>query len=146
MAHITEVVGVYSELAAEMALLANGYTVSKPSTAEPFDLIATDPLNGESLKIQVKTIQIRNDRGGDYVVHAKKGDGSPYLKSEVDALIGVLVGEGIAPRVYMFENREKREYWAAETRASKRWVELPVALDRVAYAEDYDKTTEKAAV
>lgn len=116
-----------------MALLANGYVVSRPSTAEPHDLLATDPLNGKTLRVQVKTIQIRADRGGDYVVHAKKGDGSPYPKSEVDVLIGVLVGEGEFPRVYMFENREIKEYWAAEARASKRWVELSIAMDRSAY-------------
>lgn len=122
-------------------MLANGFIVSKPSTAEPHDLLATDPLNGETLKIQVKTIQIRADRGGDYVVHAKKGDGSPYSKSEVDALIGVLVGDGNAPRVYMFENREIKEYWAAEARASKRWVELSIALDRSAYVGETAEAT-----
>lgn len=124
-----------------MALLANGYIVSKPSTTEPHDLLATDPLNDESFKVQVKTIHVRADRGGDYVVFARKGDGTPYTKSDADYFIGVLVGEGNAPRVYMFENREFGEYWASEARASKRWVELSIALDREAF-----KTTEKAAV
>lgn len=144
MAHVTEVVGVYSELVAEMALLANGYVVSRPSTAESYDLKAEDPLTGAELKIQVKTIQVRADRGGSYVVFAKKSDGTPYSKSEADLFIGVLVGEGEFPRVFMFENREIGEYWAAEARASKRWVELSIALDRADFVTE--KTTEKAAV
>ncbi|MCG7345350.1 hypothetical protein MHZ92_14520 [Sporosarcina sp. ACRSL] len=129
-----------------MALLANGYVVSKPSTAEPHDLLATDPLSGETVKIQVKTIQIRTDRGGEYVVHARKSDGTPYTKSDADYLIGVLVGEGEFPRVFMFENREIREYWASEARASKRWVELSIALDRAAYTAEGVITTQMEAV
>lgn len=133
MAHITEVVGTYSELAAEMALLANGYVVSRPSTAEVFDLKAEDPRTGEELKIQVKTIHIRADRGNDWVIYSRKGNGEPYVKSEADYIIGVLVDEGYPPRVWMFENREIGEYWASETRASKRWVELNIGLDRSIY-------------
>lgn len=133
IAHITEVVGVYSELVAELALLANGYTVSRPSTAEVYDLKAEDPINGQEYKIQVKTIQVREDRGNELVVRAKRKDGSPYRKSDVDYFVGVLVTDGEAPRVYMFENREITEYWASEERASKRWVELPITLDRSIY-------------
>jgi len=32
MAHLTEVVGKYSEVVAELALLANGYAVSRPNS------------------------------------------------------------------------------------------------------------------
>lgn len=135
---------MYSELVAEMALLANGYTVSRTRTAEPYDLIATDPLNGETLKIQVKTIRKRMDRGGELVVYATNGSGQTYAKSDVDLFIGVLAEEGEVPRVYMFENRCIREYWATEARASKRWIELSIALNRDIYADT--NTTEKAAV
>lgn len=133
MAHLTEVVGVYSELAAEMALLANGYVVSRPRTAEAYDLKAEDPLTGEEVKIQVKTIRVREDRDDDWVVYARKGNGEPYVKSDADYIIGVLVDEGCPPRVYMFENREIGEYWASETRASKRWVELNIGMNRSVY-------------
>jgi len=141
LAHITEVVGVYSELAAEMALLANGYVVSRPSTAEAYDLKAEDPLTGDDLKIQVKTIHVRTDRGGDYVVQARKGNGDPYTKADADYLIGVLVGDGEVPRVWMFENREITEYQISQARASKRWVELNIGLDRSIY-----ETTKTEAV
>lgn len=104
---------------------------------------ATDPLNGREYKYQVKTIRKRMDRGGELVVYATNGSGQTYAQTDVDYFIGVLAEEGEVPRVFMFENRGIREYWATEARASKRWVELPIALDREAYA---DKTTEKAAV
>lgn len=125
--------GVYSELVAELALLANGFTVSRTRTAEPFDFKATDPVNGREYKIQVKTIRKRMDRGGELVVYATNGRGQKYEQSDVDYFIGVLAEEGEVPRVYMFENRGLREYWSSETRASKRWVELPIGLDRSIY-------------
>jgi len=130
MAHVTNVIGTYSEIVAELALIANGFTVSKPSTAEPFDLKAEDPITHRELKIQVKTIRKRNDRNGDLVVHATKGNGNIYEKSEVDYFIGVLTEKGEPPRVFMFDNRNLREYWASEERASERWKELPLWLNR----------------
>lgn len=133
MAHITEVVGVYSELVAEMALLANGYVVSRPSTAEVYDLKAEDPLTGDEFKVQVKTIHVRADRGNEWVVFGRKNNGEVYRKTDVDCFIGVLVAEGETPRAFMFENREIGEYWASEARASKRWVELNIELDRSVY-------------
>lgn len=133
MAHVTEVTGVYSELVAEMALMANGYVVSRTRTAEPFDLKATDPTNGVEYKFQVKTIRKRQDRNGDLVVYATNGRGNTYDKSDVDYFIGVLAEEGETPRVFMFENRGCREYWATETRASQRWVELSIGLNRSIY-------------
>ncbi|MBA9027563.1 hypothetical protein [Peribacillus huizhouensis] len=133
MAHVTEVIGVYSELAAELALMANGYVVSRTRTAEAFDLKAVDPVNGEEYKFQVKTIRKRADRNGELVVYATNGRGNTYSKSDVDYFIGVLAEEGEVPRVFMFENREIREYWSSEARASKRWVELSIALNRDIY-------------
>lgn len=133
MAHVTEVVGSYSELVAEMALMANGYVVSRTRTAEPFDFKAEDPLTGAELKVQVKTIRKRSDRGNELVVYATNGRGKTYAKSDVDYFIGVLAEEGEVPRVWMFENRGLREYWASEARASKRWVELSIALNRSLY-------------
>lgn len=133
MAHITEVIGVYSELVAEMALMANGYVVSRTRTAEPYDLKAVDPLSKAEIKCQVKTIRKRHDRKDEMVVYATNGRGKTYEKSDVDVFIGVLAEEGETPRVFMFENRGIREYWATEARASKRWVELSIALNRSVY-------------
>lgn len=61
MAHLTEVVGKYSEVVAELALLANGYAVSRPQLAQPYDFKAEDPLNGREYKVQVKTFRRRPD-------------------------------------------------------------------------------------
>ncbi|MCM3784359.1 hypothetical protein M3231_15350 [Neobacillus mesonae] len=132
MAHQTEITGTYSELIARAALLANGWTVYEPETAEAHDILARDPLSGAYVKIQVKTIRQRSDRNGELVVYAKKGNGEPYAKSDTDYIVGIWAANGEVPRVYMFENRELGEYWASETSASERWVEMPIALDRKA--------------
>jgi hypothetical protein len=116
--------------------MANGYQVSRTRTAEPFDLKAVDPLNGKELKIQCKTIRKRADRGNELVVYATNGRGRTYDKSDVDCFIGVLAEEGEIPRVFMFENRNIREYWASEARASERWVELSIALNRGTYKKE----------
>ncbi|MEK4970669.1 hypothetical protein MHI57_24755 [Cytobacillus sp. FSL K6-0129] len=133
MASYTDTLGAYSELVAELALIANGYTVSTTRTSEAYDLKATDPLNGAELKVQVKTIRKRGDRNGELVVYATNGSGQKYSQSDVDVFIGVLAEEGEMPRVYMFENRDLREYWATEARASKRWVELSLTFNRALY-------------
>ena len=136
MAHVSEVVGKYSELIAQAALLANGWRVHESKTAEAYDILATDPLSGAHLKIQVKTIRQRMDRGGDLVVYAKKNNGTAYDRSDADLIVGVWAREGAPPRVFIFENRLCGEYWASEARASERWVELPIAFDRATFAEE----------
>ncbi|MNT29290.1 hypothetical protein D3C72_1650220 [compost metagenome] len=105
-------------------------------TDEAYDVLATDPLTGGHVKIQVKTIRQRDDRRGDLVVYAKKGNGTAYDRSDADAIIGVWAQDGEFPRVFMFENRLCREYWASEARVSERWIELPIAFDRTLFAED----------
>jgi hypothetical protein len=136
MSYVTEVTGVYSELVAEVALMANGYQVSRTRTAEPFDLKAIDPVNGIEYKYQVKTIRKRADKNGELVVYATNGRGNTYKKSDVDFFIGVLTEEGEVPRVFMFENRGIKEYWASEARASNRWVELSLTLNRKLYQSE----------
>lgn len=134
LAHITEVVGKSSEMLARLALLSNGWIVAKPETEEPFDIVARDPINGEWRTFQVKTIRVREDRGGEYVVYAKRGNGEPHTQSDADYIVGVLGAEDDElPRVYMFENRGLGEYWATEARAEKRWVRLPIELQRGYY-------------
>lgn len=116
-------------------MLANGWTVHTAETDEAYDILATDPLSGEHVRIQVKTIRQRQDRGGDLVVYAKKGNGTVYDQSDCDYFVAVWAAEGEIPRVYMFENRLLTEYWASEARASERWVELPITLNRSTYAQ-----------
>lgn len=134
MAHISEVTGKYSELIAEAALVANGFRVSKPNMSEAHDLSAVDPLNGEDYKYQVKTIRVRSDRKNELVIYSTNSRGEPYSKTDVDMFIGVLVSEGEPPRVFVVENDGvRKEIWASEARAVKRWVELPITLDRSTY-------------
>ncbi|KAA8750181.1 hypothetical protein [Paenibacillus sp. UASWS1643] len=130
MAHLTETTGKYSELAARLALLANGWTVHKAETDEAYDILARDPITGDYAKIQVKTVRQRTDRGGDLVVYAKKGNGTNYDLADADYIVGVWAVDGEVPRVFMFENRLCGEYWCAEARASERWVELSIAINR----------------
>ncbi|MGG1641828.1 hypothetical protein ACIFQM_11140 [Paenibacillus sp. NRS-1782] len=134
-AHQTEITGKYSEMAARLALLANGWTVHTSETAEAYDVLATEPLTGRHVKIQVKTVRRRSDRereGGvaDLVVYARKGNGTTYDRADADYIVGVWAVDGEAPRVFMFENRCLSEYWCSEARASERWVELSIALNR----------------
>lgn len=136
MAHVTEVVGTQSEMTARLALLSAGWITATTDTDEAFDIVARDPVNREWKTFQVKTIRKRMDRGGDLVVYARKKNGETYTQSDADYFIGVLGAEGDElPRVYMFENRGLTEYWATEARADKRWVSLPIALDREIYTD-----------
>lgn len=138
IAHTSEIVGKYSQVIAKAALMAGGFEVAETETDESYDFVAKDPVNGRWITLQCKTIRIRSDRNNEMVVYAKKGDGQPYTKSEADMIIGVLATNGEIPRVFYFENEVKGEYWASEASASKRWVELPIAIDRTSF----HKTTE----
>jgi hypothetical protein len=132
MVHFTETVGKYSELIARASLMANGWeAVSKSETDESFDISARDPLTKEWKTFQCKTIRKRSDRNNELVIYARNGRGNAYEQSDADYIIGVLLGEdGDSPRVWFFENRGIGEYWASEARASKRWVELSISLNR----------------
>lgn len=138
MAHITERVAMYAELVAEAALMASGYLgVAKPTTNEYYDLTAIDPLTKEHKTFQVKTLKRREDRGNNLVLFAKRGNGKPYKEDEQsDYFLGVLLDDGEIPKVYAMENRGISEYWCNEAKASERWIELPIALDRTALMEE----------
>ena len=146
MAYITETVGVYSELIAEAALMASGYVgVARPTTREYYDLIATDRISGKDTKFQVKTLKRRENRGNNLVLFAKKGDGSRYTDAEVsDYYIGILVDNGEPPRIFLVENRGISEYWVTEDKASEKWTELPLALDRTMLEEMAVESTAQA--
>ncbi|RAU96876.1 hypothetical protein [Paenibacillus sp. YN15] len=122
--------------------MANGWVVHQAETAEAYDILAKDPLNGEYAKIQVKSVRKRDDRGGDLVICARKGNGAVYDRSEADYVVGVWAVDGEIPRVWILENRMCGEYWASEARASERWVELSIALNRDLYAESAGVTAQ----
>lgn len=136
MAHITEVVGKYSQVIAKAALMANGWEVAETETDETYDFVARDPVDREWYTFQCKTIRKRSDRNNELVVYAKNGRGIPYAKTDADYIIGVLGEEGEIPRVWYFENVGCGEYWASDAGASKRWVELPLWLNRGIYESD----------
>lgn len=119
MAHETTVKGGCSELRVALALLNLGWEVANSFIPEVYDLVARDPINKQWYTIQVKTIRVRHDRDDALVVQAKKGNGEAYTKDDCDYIAGV---EG--DRVFMFECAGQREYWATETSASQRWIEL----------------------
>jgi hypothetical protein len=113
--------------------MSNGWTVAATETDESYDIVAKDPLSGDWKTFQCKSIRVRTDRNNELVVYATRGNGVAYEKSDADYIIGVLGNEGETPRVWYFENRGIREYWATEQRASKRWVELSITLNRGIY-------------
>jgi len=120
MAHITSVIGAISEMVAAKSIMEGlGYEVSRPIVPEVYDLVARDPVNNEYIRIQVKTLRIREDRNNALVVYARKRDGKPYTPEETDYIIGVN-----GSRAFMFECTGLTEYWSTEQSAKTRWVEL----------------------
>ncbi|MFZ7945706.1 hypothetical protein [Neobacillus sp. 19] len=120
MAHETQITGAISELTAAKALMEGmGWEVSKPLVPEVYDFLARDPANGKAYRIQVKTLRIRADRDNALVIYARKGNGKPYTKEEIDYIVGV---DG--NRAFMFECENLSEYWSTEQTAKKRWIEL----------------------
>lgn len=148
MAHITEIVGQVSEAFARTALICAGWTVAKTETQESYDIVAREPNNGAWKTFQVKTIKLRSDRRNEMVVYARKGNGEAYTQPEADYIIGVLgAKEAEAPRVWVFENTGLTEYWATEASAEKRWIELPLSIQREIYTQQTpDGPVEVAAV
>ena len=122
MAHETQIIGTVSELTAARALLSNGWEVAFPVVDEVYDIIARDPITRKFMTAQVKTIRRRADRGNEMVVYAKKGNGEAYTSQDCDFIVGV---EG--DDVYMFECTGKREYWAGDVSAAKRWIKFSVS-------------------
>ncbi|MGN9867362.1 hypothetical protein [Bacillus swezeyi] len=137
MAHQTEIIGKYSELIARAALMASGWqAVSTADTEEPFDISAKDPGTGEWKTFQVKTIRDRTEDRGYLTVNGRKGDGHPYTTEDTDFFIGVLIGEGKFPRVWMFDNRGITDYWGPSVKEGKRWVEMDLNFMREDFAEN----------
>ncbi|WP_433943652.1 hypothetical protein [Paenibacillus sp. SN-8-1] len=146
IAHITEIVGQVSEALARTALICAGWTVAKTETRESFDIVARDPLTAEWKTFQVKTIKLRSDRRNEMVVYARKGNGEAYTQPEAEYIIGVLgAKEAEAPRVWVFENTGLGEYWATEASAERRWIELPLSIQREVYTHETPAGTVEVA-
>jgi hypothetical protein len=131
MAHNTITKGRHSELIAETALLANGWSVAEPIAPEPFDLVARAPGSSEWHRIQIKSARRRDDRNGEVVINAKKNNGKPYTLDEADYFIGILDGE-----VYMFENRELSEYWCPAHALGDKWTKLETGIETLKNIEE----------
>lgn len=118
----TSSVGRHSELLAMAALIADGWTVSEPSVPGAYDLLAEK--DGKYVRVQVKTIKLRDKEGVPYyVIRGLKNSGVPYDKSDCDVFCGVVDG-----RVFMTEVRSISEYWARVDEVSEKWTELPVSI------------------
>jgi hypothetical protein len=125
MAHITTTKGRHSELLAQTALLANGWTVMESTTPEVFDIGITRPGMGrEFYRVQIKSARPRDDRNGEVVVYARKRNGESYTLDEADYFIGILEND-----VYMFPNRELSEYWCPAHALSEKWTKLEIGID-----------------
>jgi hypothetical protein len=117
--------GRHSELLAQTALLANGWSVSEPIAPEPFDLVARPPGSTEWLRLQIKTARTRDDRDGSIVVYGRKNSGKPYDQSDCDAFIGI-VGQD----VYMFDCRNISEYWVRPDNIDEKWTKLETGFTK----------------
>lgn len=118
-------IGRHSELIAQTALLANGFTVLEPIVPEPFDLAVTRKGDATIKRIQIKTIIKRNKSGNEwYVIRGKKNSGDVYSLEDCDAFIGVWNN-----RVYMTPNREISEYWSSVDEVESKWTRLLTTID-----------------
>lgn len=120
----TASIGRHSELLAQTALLANGWTVLESIVPEPFDLAVTKRGDNRICRIQIKTLVQRNKGGIDYyVLKGKKNNGDVYDKDDCDVFIGVANSV-----VYLVENRCLGEYWTRVDEVAEKWTELPTTL------------------
>lgn len=125
MAHSTITKGRHSELLAQTALLANGWSVTEPIAPEPYDLVARAPGSTDWLTIQIKSARVRDDRNGEIVCYTRKNNGEVYGLNDCDLFIAVLNGE-----VYMFTNRNLSEYWVTQKNISEKWTKLEIGIER----------------
>ena len=124
MAHQTITKGRHSELLAQTALLANGWSVSEPIAPEAFDLVARAPGSAEWQRIQIKSARVREDRNGEIVCYARKNNGKNYDADDCDLFIAVLNSD-----VYMFANRFLSEYWVTAANIEDKWTKLEIGID-----------------
>lgn len=119
----TSTIGRHSELLAMAALLADGWSVSEPTVPEAHDLIAVR--GDESLRIQVKTIKLREKEGVPYyVIRGLKNSGATYMKSDCDAFIGV-----VGMRVFLTKCEGLTEYWVRVDHGEEKWKEISITIN-----------------
>lgn len=117
--------GTHSELVAMTALLAAGYEVAEPVAAESYDIVAKEAGTGEWRTFQVKTLRLRTDKGRPYyVLNGTRNSGDVYRRADADYFIGVVDGA-----VYLVENTEQSEYWAAVDGVDGKWRRLAVNMN-----------------
>lgn len=125
MAHESTRVGGASEKLAHAMFLLNGFSVAEMVVPEVYDLIVgtkDEDGNDERFTVQVKTIKIRNDRGGELVVRGANKDGVPYSAQDVDYLFGIHLPTSTG---FLIPNNEQVEYWAKDLDTARRkWTEL----------------------
>ena len=117
--------GRHAELLAATALLANGYTVLEPISPQAYDM-AIRRADGSTEYVQVKTVFSRNEEryGGEYlVVRGYRNNGDVYTREEVDYFIAVWQGV-----VYMFPNREAKEYWVKPEEVDEKWTKFETEI------------------
>lgn len=118
-------IGRHSELIAQVALTANGWTVLIPDGVEPFDLAITRKGDATIQRVQIKTLVKRFKEGAWwYVIRAKKNSGEVYDADDCSLFIGVYDG-----CVYMTPNRIISEYWAKVDEVETKWTRLYTTLD-----------------
>jgi hypothetical protein len=120
-AHITERVGKQSELRAIDALMSAGWETAEPTLAEAYDVLAKNPRTNVWVRIQVKTVRVRDDReGSPLVVYAKRNNGKIYTEKDCEYFVGVHGND-----VYLIANRRLTEYWKSDNpRKGYEWVLL----------------------
>jgi len=120
----TASIGRHSELLAQTALLANGWTVLESIVPAPFDIAVTKRGDNRICRIQVKTVIKRLKNGiWYYVVKGKKNNGNVYTKQDCDVFIGVYENA-----VWLLDNREISEYMIRCDEVAEKWTELPTTL------------------
>lgn len=131
-AQSTGSIGRHSELLAQTALLANGWTVLEPIVQEPFDIAVMRRGDKTAKLIQVKTILKRNKSGNDwYVIRGKKNNGEVYSLEDCDYFIGVYDN-----CVYMTPNRFISEYWARTDEVETKWTRLLTTIDSLDHSSE----------
>lgn len=126
-AQTSSTIGRHSELIAQTALLANGWSVLEPIVAEPYDIAVMRRGDKTARLIQIKTILKRHKQGRDwFVIRGKKSNGEVYTHDDCDYFIGVYDN-----RVYMTPCREISEYWVAADEVETKWTRLMTTIETI---------------
>lgn len=111
--------GVSAVMVVRAALHNLGYNTSRPEVDDGADLWALPPEGGPIQRMQVRSIIVRTDRQGEYVIPARRGNGDAFQPEDIDWLIGVHKG-----RAWMVPVEGKAEYWSGRNGNTARWHEI----------------------